>query len=376
MKQLLLLVTVSFFCFCCTHSNEDIKTLKVDVDTSLSDGKVSIYDIFSKVDLIALDDTFPISNSVHTGEAYITYDGNNFYILDDKSYKVNVYNKEGRILYQANKVGRGVGEYTMAYQIEYNSNTAQIEILNPMGKILRFDKDSLKYVSELNFIGNPLSTHNFNYLGDDYILYSAREADKLYKFESETHEVLSYSYQPPEYLRKYISPQSPFLYLTDSPCIFRPYDGLIYKFDITNNEMQPFIQWDFGKYQCRLQDIPHDKSNREYYDFILEYSKKHIAAFFNIKCAHNIIYASVILKGETYTLLYDLNRDYSFLFKETSEGMKFLPELFHDNIMYKYVDSASLPDFINRNILDSQSQAEYDKVICEEGAAIIKYTLK
>ena len=82
MKQLLLLVTVSFFCFCCTHSNEDIKTLKVDVDTSLSDGKVSIYDIFSKVDLIALDDTFPISNSVHTGEAYITYDGNNFYILD------------------------------------------------------------------------------------------------------------------------------------------------------------------------------------------------------------------------------------------------------------------------------------------------------
>ena len=270
MKQLLLLVTVSFFCFCCTHSNEDIKTLKVDVDTSLSDGKVSIYDIFSKVDLIALDDTFPISNSVHTGEAYITYDGNNFYILDDKSYKVNVYNKEGRILYQANKVGRGVGEYTMAYQIEYNSNTAQIEILNPMGKILRFDKDSLKYVSELNFIGNPLSTHNFNYLGDDYILYSAREADKLYKFESETNEVLSYSYQPPEYLRKYISPQSPFLYLTDSPCIFRPYDGLIYKFDITKNEMQPFIQWDFGKYQCRLQDIPHDKSNREYYDFILE----------------------------------------------------------------------------------------------------------
>lgn len=376
MKRLFFLLTMSFLCFCCTHSNDEIKTLKVDVDASLSDGEVSIYDIFSSVDVIALDSSYPVSNSVHTGEAYITCDGNKFYILDQKTYKVNVYNIDGSIVTQYDKVGRGVGEYTMAYQIEYNSATEKIEILNPMGKILIYSIDSLQYESELNFIGKPLSTHNFGLIGEDYILYSAREADKLYKLYSESNAVMSYDYQPPEYLRKYISPQSPFLYMENLPCIFRPYDGLIYQFDVTYNRIKPILQWDFGKYKCSFHDIPRDRSNREYYEFILEYSKKHIAAFFNIKCAHNVIFASVILKGETYALLYDLNRDHSWLFKETIEGMKFLPELFNDKIMYKYVDSASLPEFINRNILDCQSQAEYDKVICEEGSAIIKYTLK
>lgn len=376
MKKFILLSSIALLCFCCTHSNDEAKTLTVDVNTSLDNGEVSVFDIFSKVDVIALDSSLPISNNVHTGEAYITYDGSNFYILDEKSYKVNVYNQEGRMLYQADKVGRGAGEYTMAYQIEYNPDTKHVEILNPMGKILVFDIDSLKYVSEFNFIGKPLSTHNFCSLGDDYILYSSREDDKLYKLETETCKVLSYGYQPPEYLRKYISPQSPFLCLSDMPCIFRPYDGMIYKFDSIHTEMRPVIQWDFGKYQCRLQDIPRNRSNREYYEFILEYSKKHIAAFFNVKCAHNIIFASVIFKGETYSLIYDLHREISWLFNETIEGMKFLPELFYDNIMYKYVDYASLPDYVNKNILDSLSQTEYDKVICEEGAAIIKYSLR
>ena len=376
MKYFIFPLSLLFFLFSCSRNNQDIETLAIDIEASRSNREVSIYDIFSKIEVIALDDTYLISNSIHTGEAYITFDGDNFYILDNSSYKVNVYTSDGRILYHSDKVGRGKGEYTMAYQIEYDPYDNKIEILNPMGKILRYNTDSLKFESELNFMGNPLSTHNFLHIKDSYILYSAREDDKLYSLDNKTREVKSYGYSPEEYLRKYISPQSPFFYINHDPCIFRPYDGTIFRFDVGKHTLEPIIKWDFRKYQCRLKDIPPDKSAREYHDFILKYSKKHIAAFTNIKSTKNRLFASVIFKGEIYTLYYNTSQNNYFFFNETSEGIKFLPELFYNDIMYKYADSSSLPDFIKKELLDSHSQKEYDKIIKDDCSAIIKYTLK
>ena len=371
-----LLLAATVLVSCCSGVNESQKTLTVDIDYLLSNEKVSIYDMFSKVELIALDSTCPISNSVHTGESYLTYDGENFYVLDERTYKVNVYKDNGDILCHADKVGRGPSEYAMGYQIEYNPSADKIEILNPMGKILQYETGSFEYVSELNFMGKPLSTHNFCVSGKDYILYSSREEDKLYVLCGDDSEVMSFGYTPPEYLRKYISPQSPFFYMNDAPCIFRPYDGLIYMLDVSDHTMNVILGWDFGKYQCRFQDIPYDKSVMEYREFILDYSQNHIASFFNIKSVDDRIFASVIFKGNTHTVYYDLRNDQTFFFRDTIEEMLFLPELFHGNVMYKFVDCKNLPDFVNRSILDVQSQQAYDKVVEEEGAAIIKYTLK
>ncbi len=56
--------------------------------------------------------------------------------------------------------------------------------------------------------------------------------------------------------------------------------------------------------------------------------------------------------------------------------MKFLPELFSDKVMYKFVDSHFLPEFINREILDEKSQPAYDNVIANDGSAILAYHLK
>ncbi|HIT46357.1 MAG TPA: hypothetical protein IAC35_00700 [Candidatus Cryptobacteroides merdipullorum] len=45
-------------------------------------------------------------------------------------------------------------------------------------------------------------------------------------------------------------------------------------------------------------------------------------------------------------------------------------------MMYKFVDYDFLPEYVNREILDASSQAAYDKVLAEEGAAIVRYRLK
>ena len=44
--------------------------IQVDVD-SMVDEQVSIYDIFSKVELVALDNEYPVGNLVYTGASNI-----------------------------------------------------------------------------------------------------------------------------------------------------------------------------------------------------------------------------------------------------------------------------------------------------------------
>ena len=351
-----------------------VHKIQVDID-SLAKEQVSIYDIFSKVELVSLDNEYPVGNIVYTGASNITWDGSRFYILDAMTFGINVYGADGTLLKHSDKVGRGPGEFTMADQIYYNKDLDLIEILNPMGRIFRYTPDSLKFVSEVNYMGKGLlATHNYAQKGGIYILYSSSIDDQLWKLDTDTGDLSKYNYKLPEYLREYISPQAPFFDIDGSPCFFRPYDGLIYTFDIDSHHVVPFIEWDLGKRQCLVENIPEHTS----YDFIIENSRKIASPYINIKAAGNTVFASVIYGGgKEYTLYHDLDTGETHFFHMTEEGMEFLPEIFdHERKrMFKFIDFKYLPEYINRDILDARSRAAYDKVLEEEGSAIAIYYL-
>ena len=351
-----------------------VHKIQVNID-SLAKEQVSIYDIFSKVELVSLDNEYPVGNIVYTGASNITWDGSRFYILDVRTFGINVYGADGTLLKHSDKVGRGPGEFTMADQIYYNKDLDLIEILNPMGRIFRYTPDSLKFVSEVNYMGKGLlATHNYAQKGGIYILYSSSIDDQLWKLDTETGDLSKYDYRSPEYLRRYISPQAPFFDIGGSPCFFRPYDGLIYTFDIDSHHVVPFIEWDLGKRQCLVENIPEHTS----YDFIIENSRKIASPYINIKAAGNTVFASVIYGGgKEYTLYHDLDTGETHFFHMTEEGMEFLPEIFdHERKrMFKFIDFKYLPEYINRDILDARSRAAYDKVLEEEGSAIAIYYL-
>ena len=351
-----------------------VHKIQVDID-SLAKEQVSIYDIFSKVELVSLDNEYPVGNIVYTGASNITWDGSRFYILDVRTFGINVYGADGTLLKHSDKVGRGPGEFTMADQIYYNKDLDLIEILNPMGRIFRYTPDSLKFVSEMNYMGKGLlATHDYVQRGKTYILYSSSIDDQLWDLDTETGALSKYDYRSPEYLRRYISPQAPFFDIGGSPCFFRPYDGLIYTFDIDSHHVVPFIEWDLGKRQCLVENIPEHTS----YDFIIENSRKIASPYINIKAAGNTVFASVIYGGgKEYTLYHDLDTGETHFFHMTEEGMEFLPEIFdHERKrMFKFIDFKYLPEYINRDILDARSRAAYDKVLEEEGSAIAIYYL-
>lgn len=355
-----------------------VHKIQVDVD-SLTESQVSIYDIFSKVELVSLDNEYPVGNIVYTGASNIAWDGSRFYILDVVAFGINVYGIDGTLLTHSDKMGRGPGEFTMADQIYYNKDLDLIEILNPMGRIVRYTPDSLKFVSEVNYMGKGLlATHDYVQRGETYILYSASIDDQLWELDTETGDLGKYDYKTQEHLRDYISPQAPFFDIGGRPCFFRPYDGLVYTFDMDRHRVIPFIEWNLGKHQCRVENISKDLSVHTSYDFIIENSRRIASPYINIKATGNIVFASVIYGGgKEYTLYHDLDTGETHFFYITEEGMKFLPEIFDQDgkRMFKFIDSKYLPEYINRDILDARSKDAYDKVLEEEGSAIAIYYL-
>lgn len=357
------------------RQSENVSVLSVDVEAELRE-EVSIFDVFSKVELVALESLQPLSNHVFSGELFVTSDGDCLYYLDEKTFKIHVFDMNGNYRHVIDKVGRGHGEYTMGYQLSFNDEDSLIEVLNPMGKILRYTQDSLHFHSELDMMGKGIpAMHEMCRVGESYIVLSKNMNDRFWGFDEGEDELYSYQYCVDEDYMNYQSPSFSFFVKDGIPHSFNSMDGEIFSFDLSAGSTNPVYRWDFGKYQAKLSDIEKNLSVREYHSMILDYSKNHLSPFINIKYHAGHLYASIVFDGQIYpySLIYDLETGESLLFGKTKEGMWFLPELFVDGIMYKFVDYEFLPDYVNREILDPSSQLEYDKVLMQRGAAVIKY---
>lgn len=356
----------------CSHG--DVLTVAVDIDGSLAK-TVSIFDMFSKVELVELKGESPISNSIYNAEPYMACSDECLYVLDERLFDVHIFDHDGNLLKSVAKRGRGPGEFTMACQIHYNEDLELLEILNPMGRILRYSPDMSEFESEMSFSKGLRASHNYVQSGGCYILYSSSEQDKLWRLIPESESLTSFGYRPPRYLVDYIAPQSPFLRIGDKWCFMRAYDGLIYMLDMDSGEMSPYIAWDFGGYQCRLDDIPKNVSSYGSGEAIRMISRKRVSPFVDMKSAGDKIFANVVFNGRTHTLCHDLATGQSHFFEKTSEGMLFLTELFHEGVMYKYIDAGHLREYVNRGILDAESQRAYDSILSGSGQGLIKYYL-
>ena len=87
------------------------------------------------------------------------------------------------------------------------------------------------------------------------------------------------------------------------------------------------------------------------------------------------IFSTVVFRNTIYNLHYNTESQSYHFFERTIEDMSFLPELFVDGVMYKYIDAQFLPKYVNREILDPDSRAAYDEILESGGSGVIKYYL-
>lgn len=352
----------------------NLKNIRINVESLLSE-ETSVYDIFSEVDVVCLDDTVPLTYSVFNGSPWVDCSEDNLFVLDPHTFSVHVYDKKGRFVEKADLYGRGAGEYIMAQMLRYNRTEKLLEVLDPTGKIYRYTTSPIKFHSLVDCTGKGLlSAHYYLFDGENYILYSHREEEKLWVLRGGEDTLQQLGYRLPDYLRLYTYLQRPVFEKDGKIYVYNSYDGAVDCINVEDGKLERVFEWDFGKYQAQLADIPEFDSAREYVDFIKSFSNRKVSPFIDMKIVGDKIFANVIFEGgKIYTLIYDLENSRSYLFDKTAEGMKF----FHGNVlgnkMYMLVESEELPEFVNRDILDEVSQKEYDKVMDTEGMAVVWY---
>lgn len=355
----------------CVRNSDCVPVYIINVETALKT-ETSIFDLFEKVEVICLESP-SITNNVHSGEQYYDYYNGHIYILDEASYKVNVYDTTGRKLFVGNFRGRGPGEYSMAYAIKVNQKTGTVNVLDPRGRIMEYkeESDGLTFAREVDFSKYQVATHHFTIDGDNCVLFDFTNQQPLAVFNLSTWNYRKIDYSLPEWYFKINLPH-PFFEQDGKLCYFEQHDGTIYYIDPLSARLTKASSFDFGNKGCRLADIPRNETQDFYYDWIST-NAKYVTPIYRIVAHQANLYANVVYDGLIHTIaLYDGGA--SFFFEQTKEGLRFVPGVSGDGSMYTFVEFASMPEYVCPDILSEASRAAYEKIIQEQGCGLIKYS--
>ncbi len=107
----------------------------------------SFNDYFSKLEIIPVDSSREaLIQDIQKTEWY----GGKLYVLDGRQKKVFIFDLKGKLLQMIDKRGNGPGEYTDITALQINRFTGDLELLNPMGGILKYDNWGNVYKGHIN----------------------------------------------------------------------------------------------------------------------------------------------------------------------------------------------------------------------------------
>jgi hypothetical protein len=160
---------------CCSCDKKqpvgDHPVLKVE----LTERPVSVLDIFDKVEIIPLETS---EASLFSRIDKVEFYENTFYIHSMGAKSVFMFDPEGRYVNKIQRIGRGPGEYTEAYDFVLHPTTGTISILNPWGSILNYDLEG-NFIVENELPHPPPAYRYFEMLDEDtYVTWSRCREDE------------------------------------------------------------------------------------------------------------------------------------------------------------------------------------------------------
>lgn len=223
----------------------------------------SFYDYFSKIEIIPLETTDESLIKRMYGEIYYK---NNFYILDKPQKKILVFDSNGKYLRKIDKCGNGPGEYSDLTDFQFNSFTGGMDLLNPMGGILRYDSLGQNFIEKIHLPLTVAAIHHFIALNKNTYLFfcQSRKGNKMVVYDIREKKIRSEMYNLPKFIffnTPYHHSASPF-YVYDGKVHFvQAYNGDI--FTVENNLLVPKYFWDFGEQNFDISKL--EEKPIEYY---------------------------------------------------------------------------------------------------------------
>lgn len=222
-------------CISCTQTKESgIETLTVH----LTENNPSIYDLFSKVELIPLatNDSCLIEDIER-----ITLTEDNMYIFDGRRKSLYVFDPDGHFIRRIARKGNGPGEYQMLSDVFIDKDIA---LLDPMGFIRNYDIHG-KFLNIQELPVKP-NYQSIVLLGEDkWALWSCldKEDECISVLNKSDSSPISSYWKDDRMLNMGIL--KPFYVYNGKTYFSTAYRNQVY--ELTPDSLKTVYQWDFGK---------------------------------------------------------------------------------------------------------------------------------
>lgn len=374
MKNIFVLIICLFILASCGQNSQKDKNdgvISIDMDNLK---ELSFYDIFSKMELFPLETK---SESLIQNMDKVVMHNGLFYVLDEMLKVIFVFNQEGKYVRVINKHGNGLGEYTEINDFRFNNG--DLELLSAMAGIYVYDTLGIKYKHRIRLPNTLLAAHYFVDIAPEQYLFFSNSAkgDKMIFYNSKLDKITGRAYNIPRYLllsTLYHHNYSPFYDYNGIIHFVQGHDGAV--FTLKNGELWPKYQWDFGKYNFKLENLPPNKDIRYYFMYHRTTGNKFASSFITY-CENSRYYSTQFyLKSKIYKLFYDKVNQCPIVFNRFKEVDVAAPKVLDEMCAYSIVSPEVLNRFINPELLDEDNKKRYDSVNPDSNPVIIRYTFK
>lgn len=378
MRNIILLLSL-FFLSACGHNpkgeNRKGKCVKnIDLDNLSSP---SFNDYFSKLEIIPIDSSREAL--IQKVSEQVWYRGK-LYVLDNNQKKVFIFDqKNGKLIHTIDKRGNGPGEYTDITDLQINRFTGDLELLNPMGGILKYDSLGSVYKGHINLPPTLGAAHNFISISPDIYLYfcAARDGNKMVMYNMKQDKIVSELYNKPTFVffsTFYHHSYSPFYLFEDKVHFVQSYNGDVFTFE--DYKLSNKFQWNFGKYNFDIADLEKNRDIPYYMEHYKTIGSQHATIF--ISYAENSQYymTQFNFHKKICSLIYNKKNNNYTVFNSFKEGHRLIPSFIDESAVYLFAESRTLPIVVNRDELSEENQRIYDSIDSESNPVILKYTLK
>lgn len=335
----------------------------------------SFYDYFSQMEVIPLETN---DSSLINDMTKIIHRNNQFYILDRVTKRIVVFDDNGKFLEEINKLGVGPGEYTEIVDFGFNDFTGELELLAPMGGILRYDSIGKEFKGKYLFPDGISAVHYFMPMEKDvYLLFSeSKDGKKMLVYNAKRNEILTEMYDIPRFIlfkTIYHHSYSPFYVLNNQIHFVQGYNGDVYT--IGKEGMELKYHWDFGKQNFSIEGLP--ERDIEYY---LKYMHTTGAKYANAFTAYGensrYFITYFLYNHKTYTLIYDKQQKEAKIFNQFQEGNRVSFRFLDEKALYGYIVPgwSITPSFIEQ--MDEKFKEKFAEMKIDDNPYIVKYIFK
>ena len=378
------IITFGLIIFIITGCNKNKENLVIDVDNP---AKISFYDMFSGIEIIALETVDSSVFSRRALEKFMFHNGN-LYIMDQTNHVLHIFDEAtGKFIRNFDRLGRGQGEYLNLEDFNFNRFTGNLEILTH-SNILAYDVTTHKFIETYPIPVPP--KHAVNYfanLGENTdIFYSLSEPYRVTIFSRKEKKILK------EYFEVFnnaldrtmlIPSITPFYLYNDTTKYTQYHNGDIISINPNTYEEIITQRWNFGERALKLSDVSSggNLSGKEKLHYLLGLTMDY-ATYFVVNGETDRYQIAVFLyskdeSGLRNMLLFNEKKTgKNYVFKKFKENFTLYPDVITEEAIYTCVTYSKIPDYVNVDLLTEENRAKLSNLTEDDNDVIIKYVFK